>query len=419
MVGFVQYQPRVVDSVLADRLASAGAVVIEGPKACGKTATASQVAASSVLLDIDTAAADLASVAPDLLLEGATPRLFDEWQTVPKLWNLTRRAVDERGIKGQFILTGSAVPGDDTNRHTGAGRFSFISMRPMSLYESGQSAGTVSLTELMHGEFTAAGDPGLAFTDLVDATVRGGWPAQRDAPVEAAAQAARDYLKQTQEVDLGRVGLQPKNPAKVGRLLASLARNVATEASVATLASDTGNDETVDRKTINGYLDALTRLMIVEDQPAWAPHLRSKARLRNAAKRHFVDPSLAVAALATNPKALIGDLNYFGFLFESLVIRDLRILSQPLGGAISHYRDSSGQEVDAIVELDDGTWAAFEVKLSPDRADEAAASLLAFVEGVDTTKIGKPAALAVITASGYGYRRDDGVHVVPLATLAP
>ncbi len=414
------YMPRVIDDLLTRRLDASGAVVIEGAKACGKTETARQVAASSVLLDIDIAARDAIAVDPMLVLNGDTPRLLDEWQVEPALWNFVRRMVDERQAPGQFILTGSAVPDDDVDRHTGAGRFSFLRMRPMSLFESGRSSGEVSLSEIMSGADIRAVDAGLGVADLAELVTRGGWPAQQNNSIEAARQSARDYLQQVQEVDIGRLTGTRRDPVKVGRLLQSLARNVATEVATTKLAAETGTtDAPLNRETVTAYLDALERLMVVENQPAWGPHMRSRVVLRSSPKRHFVDPSLAVAALGAGPDRLLRDLSMLGLLFESLVIRDLRVLSQPLDGTISHYRDDTGLEVDAIVHLTDGRWAAFEMKLGTGRIEEAATTLNKFASRIDTDKIGEPAALAVVTGTGFAYVRDDGIRVIPIGTLAP
>lgn len=416
----MKYLSRIVDVELQGRLQSAGAVVLEGPKACGKTETARQIVASTVLLDVDQNARRALDVDPSLVLEGATPRLIDEWQIEPTIWNHIRRLADDRDEPGQFVLTGSSVPVDDAIRHTGAGRFSFLRMRPLTLYEAGHSNGEVSLSSLMQGESARSSDPGLRVGDLAELVTVGGWPAQHGRSPIQGGQAARDYLEQTQRVDLGRVVGELRHPNKVGQLLRSLARNVATEVSVSVLAADTGGaDGPLARNTVASYLDALKRLMIIEDQIAWGPHLRSKASLRNAPKRHFVDPSLAVAALASTPDRLLKDLNLLGLLFESLVIRDLRVLCQPLGGEVFHYRDSNGLEVDAIVQLADGRWAAFEVKLGTGRVDEGAGSLKKFARVIDTTKSGEPTALAVITGSGLGYKRNDGVNVIPIGALAP
>jgi len=414
------YAPRIVDAELRELLASAGAVVIEGPKACGKTMTATQQAASRVLLDIDQAARQALAVEPALVLEGARPRLLDEWQVAPELWNQVRRAVDAADQPGQFLLTGSAVPPDDASRHTGAGRFGFLRMRPMSLFEAGASSGAVSLRELFAGHVLAVGDPGLTLQELSALIGRGGWPAQQGRSLQAAGRAARDYLEQVRQVDISRVGDRRLDPIRVGALLRALGRHCATEAKLSTLAADTGgSDGTLDERTVSGYLQALERLMVIEDQPAWAPHLRSRARLRKAPKRHFVDPSLALAALGAVPERLLRDLEWFGQVFESLVIRDLRVYSQGLDGEVFHYRDDYGLEVDAIVQLRDGRWGAIEIKLGEAQVEQAAATLQRFSAQIDSTRSGSPAFLAVICGRGYGYRRPDGVLVVPIGALGP
>jgi len=414
------YLPRIVDAELQARLAAAGAVVIEGPKACGKTETARRRAASSVFLDVDENARRATAVDPSLVLDGRTPRLVDEWQVEPGLWNHVRRAVDDRGAAGQFILTGSSVPTDDLARHTGAGRFSFLRMRPMTLFETGHTNGAVSLGDLLAGEPPRSDGPGLSVRDLAERITVGGWPAQHGRRVTDAARAARDYLEQIRQVDVSRVAGSRRDPAKVGRLLRSLARNTATEAAVTVLAADAGGgDGPLDRHTIAEYLNVLDRLMVIEDQPAWTPHLRSRANLRTSAKRHFVDPSLAVAALGAGPERLLQDLNLMGLLFESLVVRDLRVLAQPLDGQVWHYRDNYGVEADAVVQLADGRWAAFEVKLGAGLVDEGAESLLRFHAAIDTRKSGEPAFLAVISGTGFGYVRPDGVAVIPVGALAP
>lgn len=414
------YLPRVVDAELDARLGAAGAVVIEGPKACGKTETARQRAASAVLVDIDENARQAAAVDPSLVLDGPTPRLIDEWQIEPRLWNHVRRAVDDRRIPGQFVLTGSSVPADDVARHTGAGRFSFLRMRPMTLYESGHTNGAISVGALLEGQPPRADDAGVTVRDLADWTTAGGWPAQQGCRVADASRAARDYLVQIREVDVSRVAGSRRDPVRVGRLLRSIARNSATEVAISVLAADAGGaDGALDRQTVAEYLTILERLMIVEDQPAWAPHLRSRASLRTSPKRHLVDPSLAVAALGAGPDRLLADLNLLGLLFESLVIRDLRVFAQPLDGQVQHYRDSYGVEADAVIQLADGRWGAFEIKLGSGLVDEGAASLLRFRATVDTRKTGEPAVLGVIAGTGYGYQRPDGIAVIPIGSLAP
>lgn len=414
------YIARVVDAELQERLGASGAVVIEGAKAVGKTETARRAAASSVFIDVDPGARQALSVDPSLVLVGEAPRLIDEWQVEPELWNHVRRSVDERGDVGQFILTGSSVPHDEVSRHTGAGRFSFLRMRPMSLFETGHTNGSISLAALLARVPPRSPEPGLTVATIAERITVGGWPAQQGRRIGDAARAARDYLEQIRHVDLRRVAGTRRDPAKVSRVLRSLARNVATEAAVAVLSADAGGaDGPLDRHTTSAYLDALERLMIVEDLPAWAPHLRSKATLRASPKRHLVDPSLAVAALGAGPERLLEDLNLLGLLYESLVVRDLRVLAQPLGGEVFHYRDSYGTEVDAIVQLADGRWAAFEIKLGSGMVEAGAASLRRFLGAIDKEKCGEPAAIGVIVGTGFGYVRDDGVAVIPLGSLAP
>jgi predicted AAA+ superfamily ATPase len=412
----MDYRPRIVDSELDRRLSAAGAVVIEGPKACGKTATARNLAASEVLLDIDANARQALAIDPRLVLDGDTPRLIDEWQVEPTIWNHIRRMVDERGGPGQFILTGSAVPADDITRHTGAGRLTRLRLRPMTLFELGRSSGAISLAELFAGDQLSCPDPGLNVADLAELISVGGWPGHLRLTPQQALQANRDYLDEIRRVDISRVDGVRRDPDKVGRLLRSLARNVSTCASATGMAEDIGG---ITVQTVLEYLASLERLLIVEDQPSWAPHLRSRSRLRSAAKRHLVDPSLAVAALRTTPDGLLKDMNLLGLLFESLVIRDLRVYAQALDAEVLHYRDNTGLEVDAIIQHADGRWGALEIKLGTGMVEQGAATLLKFADRVDTDKCGAPSLLAVITGSGYGYRRDDGVMVIPIGSLRP
>ena len=414
------YRPRIADGELTDRLASAGAVLVEGARACGKTELARRAAASEVLLDVDQAAREALAVDPRLVLSGAAPRLIDEWQIAPILWNQVRRAVDERGAPGQFILTGSAVPPDDATRHSGAGRIGRLRLRPMSLFELGRSSGEVSLSALLAGEPGPAVRAELEIEALAELLCVGGWPGQLESPARAAMLAHRDYLEDVCRVDLERVDGVRRDPERVRRFLRSLARQVATCASLATIARDVGGpDEVLKAPTARRYLAALERLMVVENQPPWAPRLRSRSRLRTSSKRHFVDPSLAVAALGAGPDHLLADFPWFGFLFESMIVRDLRVHAQAAGGRVHHYRDNTGLEVDAIVDAGPRRWAAFEVKLGAGRIEEAASSLLRFAERVDTGSVGRPAALGVIVGSGYGYLRPDGVSVIPCAALGP
>lgn len=410
------YTARIADSELAKRLKAAGAVLVEGVKACGKTETARQVANSEVLLDVDKAARDAAELNPGLVLDGETPRLIDEWQLEPGIWNHVRRAVDERVEPGQFILAGSAQPADDETRHTGAGRISRQRMRPMSLLELGASNGAISLTALLDNQRGETSDPGLELGDLAAVICRGGWPAFRGLELPDALRRVRDYLGEIPR-DTQRLGPRHRTE-RVMRLIQSLARNVATPVAARTLAADASRPEDpISDDAVADYLDSLTRLFVVENQPAWQPHLRSRYRLRRTAKRHFVDPSLAVAALRSEPEALMRDLEFMGLLFESMVIRDLRIYAQAIDGEVAYFQDNSNLEVDAIVQTA-GSWGAFEIKLGGGkRIEEGARTLTKFKERIDTSKSGDPAVLAIIVGTGYGYVRKDGIQVIPIGCL--
>lgn len=333
-----------------------------------------------------------------------------------------RHAVDDRKKRGQFILTGSATPADDETRHSGGMRFGRLRMRPMSLYEADVSTGRISLSRLLEGERAEAPDPRVSVADLAEETARGGWPGTRDLDERAAREATRDYLDRIRRTDINSVDGKRRDPEKLGQLMRSLARNVATHVAVSTLAADVGaNGDSLKQQTASECLEALVRLFVVENQPAWeAPHLRSRHQLRKADKRHFVDPSLAVAALRTGSSALLKDLNLLGLLFESSVVRDLRIYSQPLEGEVKQFRNNIGQEIDAIVTTAAGTCAAFEIKLGgQDAIEEGAESLKRFTEQIDTAKCGEPAAIGVIGGTGYGYTRPDGVQVIPIGALGP
>ncbi len=416
-----RYTPRVADQELQQCLAAAGAVLIEGPRACGKTVTAHQVAASEVFLDVDRGAQDMIAVNPDLVLEGETPRLLDEWQTAPVIWNHVRRAVDTRPGKGHFILTGSAVPPDDITRHTGAGRIVRVRLRPMSLFELGHSTGSVSLKSVLEGAPIHNPSTELSVHALAEMICVGGWPGHLHSSAEAAMRVNRNYVDDICRADLQRVDGVRRDPDRVYRFLQSLARNVATYASLSTIARDvSGPDQpSMTGHTARSYLTSLERLMVVEDQPPWAPHLRSRSRLQVSPKRHFVDPSIAAAALGAGPEHLLRDFPWFGFLFESMVIRDLRVYAQAMGARVYHYRDDTGLEVDAILDAGPGRWAAFEIKLGLSRIDDAARALLKFAGRVDASRCGEPIALGVIVERGYGYVRPDGVSVIPLGALGP
>ena len=416
----VGYRSRIADRELEERLASAGAVVIEGPRACGKTSTARQIARSEALLDVDDEARRLARLEPAEVLIGEAPRLIDEWQLEPSVWNHVRRTVDDRQAKGHFILTGSAVPPDDITRHTGAGRFSRLRLRPMSLFEFGRATGRVSLSVVLAGGPVRSPEAKFTAREIAELVCMGGWPGHLRASTAEALRANGDYLAEIRRVDIRRVDGVRRDPERVDRLLQSLARNAATCASLATIAADVkGSDPPLTDRTVRSYLAALEGVMIVENQPPWAPRLRSRSRLRSSPKRHFVDPSLAVAALRADPEYLIRDITWFGFLFESMVVRDLRVYAQAMDARVYHYRDNTGLEVDAIVDAGLGRWAAFEVKLGTSRIDAAAKALLKFADRVDTDRCGQPAALGVIVHSGYGYTRPDGVSVIPIGALGP
>ena len=413
----MDYRPRVLDANLAASLEAVGAVVLEGPKACGKTETARRASRSEIR--VDTVAARRAfAVSPELLLEGATPRLLDEWQVEPELWNYVRHTVDDRQAKGQFILAGSAVPRDDQSRHPGAGRFIHLRMRPMTLAETGHSNGRVSLASVLRGEPVAAPDPGLTIPEIAERIVVGGWPVHLGLTPAQALRAMSGYIDDVCRVDVQRLDGTRRDPNGVRRLLSSLARNTATPASIQSLTSDAnGADGGLLADTVRGYLDALGRLMITEDAAAWKPELRSRSRLRGAPVRHLADPALAAAALNANPARLLRDLNWMGFLFESLVVRDLRVYAQALGGDVFHYRDNTGLEADAVIELPDGRWAGFEIKLgsSPSVVDRAAEALLKLRDRVAGEP---PLALGIITGTGYALTRPDGVLQIPVGTLA-
>ena len=420
-MGLKPYIPRLCDSLLQLALQSTGAVLIEGAKWCGKTSTASNASRSILFMqDPDNAASyqAMADTKPSLLLKGEAPRLIDEWQMAPVLWDAVRFEVDKRSMMGQFILTGSAVPSDNTTAHTGTGRISRIMMRPMSLFESMESNGTVSLRDLFNGKKDIDAISDMTIEKIAFALCRGGWPASVKIQGNAALRMAIDYVEAVINQDVSRVDGIEKNPERVRLLLRSLARNIATMASYQTIKDDIEATEiTISDKTIGAYINALRRIFVIEDLPAWAPSLRSKTAIRTSVKRHFVDPSIATAVLRTNPDGVLADFKYFGFLFESLCTRDLRIYAQANDGDVFHYRDKSGLEADVIIRLRDGRWAAIEVKLGNKQIDEAAKNLLALKARVDEDKMGNASFLMVITGSQYAYLRDDGVWVVPIGCL--
>ncbi|MYB23665.1 MAG: ATP-binding protein [Acidimicrobiia bacterium] len=415
-----EYWARVDDELLARRLRSASAVLIEGPRACGKTTTARQQASSEVLLDRTIAAMSAPSLDSLAILDGPTPRLVDEWQFVPDIWGMVRRETDRRGTPGQFILTGSADPPADLKQHSGVGRVARLRMRPMSLFESGLSDGAVSLRALFDGEPCSAPAPAADLGDVAEAVCRGGWPLCRNMSADDAQDFVTDYLDELAGGEVGSVDGTRRDPAGVARLLGSLARNISSEATLSTLAADSGGERPSDPRTVSGYLAALERLFVVEDVPAWAPRLRSRSRLRGASKRQLADPSLAAAALGADRRHLLADLETFGLLFESLCVRDLRILSRPLRATVSHYRDNTGLEVDTVIRRRNGDWVAVEIKLGGRAGvDAAAAALLRLRDRVDTEHVGEPKRLIVLTATGFAYERTDGVTVTPISCLGP
>jgi predicted AAA+ superfamily ATPase len=414
------YLPRIADGQLVDRLNSAGAVIIEGPKACGKTETARQVAKSEVLLDIDENARKAIAIDPALVLDGKTPRLIDEWQIEPVIWNHIRRTIDQRQNAGQFILTGSSVPADDITRHTGAGRISRLHLRPMSLAETNFSSTEISLSDLLKGRMNTCKNTGHNLKDVIEQICIGGWPGNLRLPFKAKLDALRDYLQEIQRVDISRVDGVRRDPNNVARIIRSLARNVATTVSARTVASDAGGaDGSFDDDTVRAYLSALHKLMIIEEQPAWSTHLRSRSILRKSPKLHFADPSLVVAALGADMDRLLSDLNLLGLLFESLVYRDLSIYAGFADAQVYHYRDNTGLEVDAIVETRSGEWCAFEIKLGTGQVEAAAANLIKFRDRLNYKKVTEPKSLSVITSTGYGYLRKDGISVIPIGALGP
>lgn len=418
-----KYLKRIADRVLQERLAASGAVLIEGPKWCGKTRTALENSKSHLFMqDPDKAISYLkaADTKPSLLLKCDTPRLLDEWQTAPVLWDAVRFMVDQRGKSGQFILTGSAVPKDNVVQHTGTGRISRLLMRPMSLYESMESNGSVSLKALFDGETEIDNFSTLTIEQIAFAIVRGGWPASIGESEKIALRHAIDYVEAIINADVSRVDGIEKNPVRVRALLRSLSRNISTLATIRTIHDDIAMgdaDESISEKTISQYLGALDRIFVTENLPAWNPALRSKTAIRTSPKRQFVDPSIAAAVMRLTPSRLLEDFNYFGFLFESLCDRDLRIYAEAIDGQVFHYRDGSGLEADAVIALNDGRWAAVEVKLGSKEIEDAAVHLLELKNKVNTEKMREPSFLMILTGTEIAYRREDGVYVVPLGCL--
>ena len=416
------YLKRISDEKLKLLLQAKGAVLIEGPKWCGKTSTAEEVANSILYMqDPDTSRANIlmAKTKPSILLEGGTPRLLDEWQVAPELWNAVRFAVDKRRLKGQFILTGSVIPTRTDDMHTGTGRIARMHMRTMSLFESGDSSGEISLEALFDEEIELQGKSKITIEKYAFLLNRGGWPSIVGENNERLAlTVANDYLEAIINEDISNADGVDKNPERVRALMRSLSRHISTEARISTILNDLKmNDESLSQSTIDQYISALKLIFVVEDLPAWSPKLRSKRALRTTAKRHFVDPSIATSALRATPKKLLADFETFGLLFESLCIRDLRIYADSIDGQVFHYRDKTGLEVDAIIQLADGRWGAVEVKLGAGMVEEAAENLLKFKKSIDVEKMGEPSFMMVLTGTEYAFCLKNGVWVVPLGCL--
>ena len=419
------YRKRVADDILKRRLEGKGAVLIEGPKWCGKTTTAEQIAASILYMDDPEKKAQniaMSELNPKRLLKGAVPRLIDEWQLAPKLWDAIRFEVDHRSELGQFILTGSAVPADTAEiTHSGTGRFTWLMMRPMSLYESGDSTGEVSLKELFDGSIEIDGSAELSIDRLAFLVCRGGWPQAVDMRDEIALDQAVDYFDSVVHSDINRADHVQKNPEKVRRLMRSYARSQGAQVPNTVLAQDiaANDDAPINEETVSSYVAALRKIFVVEDMPAWNPNLRSKTAIRSSDTRYYIDPSIAAAALGIGPNDLLNDLKTFGFLFETLCIRDLRVFADALNGNVYHYRDKDGQECDAVIHLRNGKYGLIEIKLGGNRLIEEGAKNLKVMETkIDTDKMNVPSFLMVLTGTGdYAYRRQNGVYVVPIGCL--
>ncbi|MDR0939399.1 MAG: DUF4143 domain-containing protein [Mediterranea sp.] len=421
------YKKRIVDESLARKLEGKGAVLIQGPKWCGKTTTAQRQAASVLYLSNPVELQrnlELSNLDPKLLLEGATPRLIDEWQIAPKLWDAVRFEVDQRHKRGQFILTGSAVPPSTAEIfHTGTGRFARLTMRPMSLYESLDSNGDVSLGDLFSTPETISGVNLTQLRDIAFLTCRGGWPEATDSSMRdiVALDQARDYYDMIVHSDISRVDERRRDPHRAKTLMRSYARHQATQANLSVIRADmVANDtDSLSEDTISDYLNALRQIFVIEDMPAWSPNLRSKTSIRTSPTRYFSDPSIATAALGLGPDDLIDDLATFGLLFETLCVRDLRVYAERSDGEIFHYRDAKGLECDAVVHLRNGAYGLIEIKLGGDRLiEEGVSNLKKLVNKIDPTRMKLPAFSMILTATGtYAYRRADGIYIVPACCL--
>lgn len=420
-----EYRKRIVDTILQDKLEAKGAVLIEGPKWCGKTTTAAQQAASILRMDNPSEKEQnlsLAKINPLRLLKGDSPRLIDEWQLAPTLWDTIRYEVDQRSKMGQFILTGSAVPPDTKEiTHSGTGRFSWLMMRPMSLFESGDSSGEVSLQELFSGNLDADGENQNDIEKLAFLICRGGWPGAIDLNEKAALQQAFDYYDGVVKSDINRADGNNKNVERVKRIMRSFARNQGSQIANTVITNDilANDSSSVNEDTVHTYIEALKKIFVIEDMTAWNPNLRSKSAIRTSDTRYYVDPSIAVASLGVGPEDLINDLNTYGLFFETLCVRDLRVFAESLDGSVYHYRDNTGLECDAVVHLRNGKYGLIEIKLGGDTLiNEGAENLKKLAEKIDTTKMKNPSFLMVLTGIGqYAYKREDGVLVVPIGCL--
>lgn len=419
------YRPRIADIMLKHQLSASGIVLIQGPKWCGKTTTAEQQARSILYMDSPKTRASnlfLAETDPQVLFQGDTPKLIDEWQLAPKLWDAARFEVSHRGKPGQLIFTGSAVPPNMSElTHSGTGRVAWLTMRPMSLWESGNSNGKVSIASLFKGDFSSAEAMDMSLSELAFLVSRGGWPGSLELSRNAALLQANNYLDGIVHSDISRVDNVQRDPEFAGKLLHSYARHQGQQVPVSTIYDDLSGNGTpsMGEDTIASYIQALKKIFVIEDMPAWNPNLRSKTAVRTSDTRYFVDPSIGVAALGLGPEDLINDLNTFGLLFETMCIRDLRIYADALGGQVYHYRDKNGLECDAVIHLRNGSYGLIEIKLGGDTLIERGAGTLLKLSGkIDTGKMKTPSFLMVLTGVGqYAYRRNDGVYVIPVCCL--
>ena len=427
-----KYKKRIADALLAEKLSYMGAVLVQGPKWCGKTTTSRQAVKSEVSLEDSVKGKSnrlLAQTRPDKLLEGAIPRLIDEWQEGPQLWDAVRSAVDHGG-RGMFVLTGSAVPpevddddGERVPRHTGTGRIARLTMRPMSLWESGESTGEVSMQAVFFGEDVTGAKSALELEDVCDLVCRGGWPGALDLSGRAARGPAKEYFTAIVESDISRVDKTLRDPERVQRLMRSLARLQGTQSSAAVICADmkANDSDTLTEDTVYSYLKALRRIFVTEDMRAWCPNLRCKTPLRTTDTRSYTDPSIAAAAMGLGPGDLMNDLSTFGFFFETLVVRDLRTIADALGGSLLHYLDKSGLECDAVLRLENGSYGLIEIKTGGDALIEKGVKTLNTLSAkIDTTRMPPPSFRMVVVADGdFAYRRKDGIVVCPVGCLKP